>query len=344
MRSSRTEIAMKALTGVALIAVAVAVGTSGWIHRSLSPVDASAEGGRVIAFEVEPGDSFRRVASSLEARGLIRDARVTRWFARAKDLGSRVKVGDYDLSPGQSTPEILDTLVRGRVRTHTVVIPEGQRATEVADRLAEAGLADRDAFLAVVFDPEISARLGVEGTSLEGYLFPDTYRFARGLPSERIAQAMVAEFLRVYRELDIAKSETNLSMKELVTLASIVEKETGAAEERPLIAAVFLNRMKRGMRLETDPTVIYGIADFDGNLRRIHLQDGTNPYNTYKIRGLPPGPIANPGRHALEAVLAPADTAYLYFVSRNDGTHVFSKTYAEHKAEVDRFQRRRRRR
>jgi UPF0755 protein len=155
---------------------------------------------------------------------------------------------------------------------------------------------------------------------------------------------MVREFVGVYHDLPAHSSEPTLSMLELVTLASIVEKETGAAVERPLIAGVFLNRMKLGMRLETDPTVIYGIENFDGNLRRVHLEDRGNLYNTYRIRGLPPGPIASPGREALRAVRQPADSAYLYFVSRNDGTHVFSKTYAEHERAVDRFQRRRRRR
>jgi UPF0755 protein len=255
-----------------------------------------------------------------------------------------LKVGEYELSASLSTPEILDLLVRGRVRTHPVVIPEGLRATEIADRIADARLADREAFLAIVFDPDSPARFGVEGTSLEGYLYPDTYRFARGLPEAKIIETMVDEFLRVYRELVPDPDALELSMREHVTLASIVEKETGAALERPLIAAVFLNRMKRRMRLETDPTVIYGIEDFDGNIKRVHLQDAGNPYNTYKIRGLPPGPIASPGREALQAVLEPTDSAYLFFVSRNDGTHIFARTYAEHEANVDRYQRRRRRR
>ena len=155
---------------------------------------------------------------------------------------------------------------------------------------------------------------------------------------------MVSEFLRVYHDLVPDPSSSNLTMREHTTLASIVEKETGAAHERPLIAAVFLNRIKRGMRLETDPTVIYGIKNFDGNIKRIHLLDGSNPYNTYKIKGLPPGPIASAGRDALRAILEPADTPYIFFVSRNDGTHIFAETYREHAANVDEFQRKRRRR
>ncbi len=339
MRTTR-----KALLAAPVLGVVAAAAGWLWIQRSLAPVDADGGQARLLSFEVEPGDSLGRVADALEAKGLIRNAKVTRWFAKAENLSSQLKVGEYELSAAQSTQEILEILAAGRVRTHTVVIPEGQRASQIADRLAAAGLADRAAFLEVVFDPETPIRLGVEGSSLEGYLFPDTYRFARGLAPERVAEAMVKEFLRVYRDLGPATGERALSMREFVTLASIVEKETGAANERPLIAAVFLNRLKRGMRLETDPTVIYGIEDFDGNLRRVHLQDDSNPYNTYRIRGLPPGPIASPGQDALQAVREPADTPFLYFVSRNDGTHFFSTTYAEHEAAVDRFQRRRRRR
>ncbi len=335
---------LKALACLVVVAGLAAGGIAYWLQHSLQPVSKSPEATRTLAFEVEPGDSLWRVAETLESEGMIRNAKVTRWFAESEDLASSLKVGEYELSNDRSTPEILDILVKGRVRTHPVVIPEGLRATEIADRLAEAGLADRDAFLAIVFDPESPARLGVEGPTLEGYLFPDTYRFARGVPEAQIAAAMVDEFLETYRELVPDASAVDLSMKQHVTLASIVEKETGAAEERPLIAAVFLNRMKRGMRLETDPTVIYGIEDFDGNIKRSHLEDPSNPYNTYKIRGLPPGPIASPGRDALRAILEPADSPYLFFVSRNDGTHIFAKTYAEHEANVDRFQRRRRNR
>ncbi len=331
-----------------VVLIVMAIGAAGagllWFQHSLAPVAEDGVDARTLSFEVAPGDSLGRVAATLESEGMIRSARVARWFARSERVASQLKVGEYELSASQSTPEIFDLLVRGRVRTHPVVIPEGLRATEIADRIADARLADREAFLAIVFDPDSPARFGVEGTSLEGYLYPDTYRFARGLPEAKIIETMVDEFLRVYRELVPDPDALKLSMREHVTLASIVEKETGAPLERPLIAAVFLNRMKRRMRLETDPTVIYGIEDFDGNIKRVHLQDAGNPYNTYKIRGLPPGPIASPGREALQAVLEPADSAYLFFVSRNDGTHIFARTYAEHEANVDRYQRRRRRR
>ena len=336
--------ALKALAIAAFLGLVTALTGWLWVQRSLAPVAEQGAPARTLAFEVQSGDTFGRVADALESEGIIRNAKVTRWLVRSEDFSSSLKIGEYELSTSQSTREILETLAKGRVLTHAVVIPEGKRASEIAQLLGAAGLADPDAFLKVVLDPDMPKRFGVEGSSLEGYLFPDTYRFARGLPPERVAEAMVKEFLRVYASLPEDENERTLSMQEQVTLASIVEKETGAAEERPLIAAVFMNRLRRGMRLETDPTVIYGINNFDGNLRRVHLEDSSNTYNTYRIRGLPPGPIASPGREALRAVRQPADTPYLFFVSQNDGTHVFSKTYAEHEKAVDRFQRRRRRR
>ncbi len=310
-----------------------------WFQSELEPV-APGKDVATQPFRVEPGATLRRVAADLEAKGLIQNANVARWFAKAEEISSGLKVGDYELSASQSTPDILTALVEGRVNTYPVVIPEGIRATQIADRLEAAGLADREAFLEVVLDPGAPARFGVQGPNLEGYLFPDTYRFARGLPPGRIAETMVSEFKQVFGELVPDPAKQDLSMQEITTLASIVEKETGAAHERPLIAAVFLNRMRRRMRLETDPTVIYGIENFDGNLRRKHLEDESNRYNTYRIRGLPPGPIASPGKEALRAVLDPADSPYIFFVSKNDGTHIFSTTYAEHEANVDRYQRR----
>jgi UPF0755 protein len=331
---------LRALLASLVLLACVVAGGAWWIQRALAPVEPDPAEGTLVSFDIEPGDSLDRVVSALEAEGLVRNARVTRWYARLENLATRLKVGEYRLSRGHSTPEILTILTEGRVETHVVVIPEGLRATEIADRLAQVGLADPQAFLEVVQDPSAAERLGVEGPGLEGYLFPESYRFARGLPASRIVETMVQTFLETYRELEPEASRQGIPMRELVTLASIVEKETGAPEERPLIAAVFLNRLARGMRLETDPTVIYGIENFDGNLKRVHLEDADNPYNTYRTRGLPPGPISNPGRAALEAVLRPADVPYLFFVSRNDGTHVFSKTYAEHARHVDRFQRR----
>lgn len=234
--------------------------------------------------------------------------------------------------------EILERVRSGKVRTYEVVLPEGSRATEIAARFEEAGLARKDEFLAAVFDPAFARSLGIEAESLEGYLYPETYRVARNLSARALARMLVDQFFAVWRTVEPAARASGLTQHQIVTLASIVEKETAAPDERPLIAAVFLNRLDRRMRLETDPTVIYGIADFDGNLRKKHLLDDTNPYNTYRIPGLPPGPIASPGADALRAVVEPAETEYLFFVSRNDGTHVFSRTYREHVDAVNHYQ------
>ncbi len=239
--------------------------------------------------------------------------------------------------------EILQQIISGRVRTYKAVLPEGIRASEMARRLEQAGLTDADAFMALVEDPGFTRSLGIDADSLEGYLYPETYKLPRDLAPEAVAELLVSQFEQAWRQIEPRARALTLSRHEIVTLASIVEKETSVAEERPLIAAVFLNRMKRGMRLETDPTVIYGIEDFDGNLRRRDLEDPSNPYNTYRFAGLPPGPIASPGADALRAVVEPAETDYLYFVSRNDGTHHFSHSYREHTNAVNRYQKNRRR-
>ena len=326
-----------ALCGVGLLAAIVLMAVLS------SRLDAVAAVAPEQTFVVESGESLGRIAVRLESAGLIRDARVLRWLARYRGDAGRLHAGEYRLSPALPAREILDRIARGRVATHEVVVPEGFTVALIAERLGESGLAEADAFLAAATDPDLAASLDVPAPRLEGYLFPDTYHLARGLPPGDIARAMVEQFLQVWKDVAPGAERRGLSMHEVVTLASIVEKETGAAHERPLIASVFSNRLRRKMRLESDPTTIYGIPNFDGNLRRRHLEDASNPYNTYRIAGLPPGPIASPGRAALLAVVEPAESDYLYFVSRNDGTHVFSRSYSEHHAAVNRYQRRRRR-
>ena len=298
---------------------------------------------RTQIFVVERGESLSGVARRLEEEGLIRSARASVLAARYEGIEGRLQVGEYELSPLLSSLEILQKLTTGNVKTYAATLPEGSRATEIAERLEEAGLVEADAFLSLVEDPEFAASLGLGAESLEGYLYPDTYRLPRNMAPGDVARTLVRQFELVWsQEIEPLAAEHSLSKHEIVTLASIVEKETAAPEERPLIAAVFLNRLAMKMRLETDPTVIYGIPDFDGNIKKKHLLDASNPYNTYRIAGLPPGPIASPGAEALRAVVRPAETDYLYFVSRNDGTHHFSVTYREHVNAVNRYQKRRR--
>jgi UPF0755 protein len=321
-----------ALAGAAALALHVA-------RLALEPV-APVSVQRAV-FAVSPGEALGHVARRLEREGLVKSGLAFVALARWRGLESALQVGEYELSPAMTPGEVLEHMVSGRVVTYEVVIPEGFTLVQIAERLAAQGLVKRDAFLHVIRDPSTARALAVEGNTLEGYLFPETYRLPKGLPPLEVARALVEQFRRVWTELEPLAAQRDFSMKEVVTLASIVEKETGAPSERPLIASVFVNRLERGMRLETDPTVIYGIPDFDGNLRRSDLENAENPYNTYRIAGLPPGPIASPGRESLLAVVQPAQSDYLYFVSRNDGTHVFSRSYREHANAVDRFQRRR---
>ncbi len=323
---------------VTVVSLAVAAAGGAVVRWSLAPIVAD---GPVSLFRVERGASLGGVAQNLEARGLVRSALSFSLLARYRKLAGELRVGEYWLSASFSAEETLDRIVSGRVATFAVSLPEGLTAVQVGERLAAEGLTDAVAFHAAVTAPQTAAALGVEGETLEGYLFPETYQLPHGLSADELAKVLVDQFLIVWREIEPQARAQKLSMREVVTLASIVEKETAATVERPQIAAVFRNRLQRGMRLETDPTVIYGISDFDGNLRRRDLEDTSNPYNTYVIAGLPPGPIANPGADALRAVVNPDATDYLFFVSKNNGTHAFSKTYREHLLAVDQYQRRR---
>lgn len=324
--------------GIALglsLAAATAIGvTATWM---LAPVNDRTTGIRV---DVASGSSLWRIATQLEEAGIVRSARALVLLARWRGVAAKIRAGEYALVPSWGTARVLDELVAGRVVTYEVVLPEGLTMVEIAARLEAATIASADAFLAVSRDPGVAREFGVEGTSLEGYLFPETYRMPHGLSAKQVARVLVDQFLAQWAPLAGDANASGLGMQQVVTLASIVEKETGAKEERPLVASVFRNRLARGMRLESDPTTIYGIPDFDGNLRRSHLEDESNAWNTYRIAGLPPTPIANPGAASLTAVLRPATSEYLYFVAKGDGTHVFSRSYAEHLVNVAHYQRR----
>ncbi len=295
-------------------------------------------------FTLTPGQGLKKTARALEQEGLVSDALRFTILARLENQDKLLKAGEYFFSNTMTPREILGQMVKGRVHLYRVTIPEGFNLVQIAAAVAAAGLESEEQFLAVARDPQTAKKMGIEAKTLEGYLFPDTYYFPKGLDAATIIATMVKQFRAAFLpEWEDRAEDLKMSIHEVTTLASIIEKETGAPEERPIIASVFHNRLQKGMRLETDPTVIYGIVDFDGNIKRRHLTTYT-PYNTYKIKGLPPGPIASPGAKAIEAALFPAKTDYLYFVSKKDGTHHFSTTIEQHNAAVRKYQLRKRKR
>lgn len=341
---------MRRLLLAALALAAAALAAGGWsASRLYVPAGEPGEGR---GFEVAAGEPLGAVARRLEAEGLLHRAplfgpRVLVLYARATGRDREVKSGEYDLHPGMSAADVLAKLVAGAVKTHPVTLPEGLRLDEVAARLESAGITAAAPLLALARDGAFARSLGIEADSLEGYLYPETYRFRRGAEPEAVLRRLVGEFRSRWSDADrAALAASPLDLHQVVTLASIVEKETSVPEERGLIAGVFHNRLERRMRLQSDPTVIYGIVAargaFDGNIRRRDLEEDT-PYNTYTRGGLPAGPIASTTIESIRAVLSPADVPYLYFVSRNDGSHQFSRTLREHTRAVDEFQRGRRR-
>jgi UPF0755 protein len=289
---------------------------------------------------IPKGSTFREVVQALDEKGLLRSPTAFYLMARVSGVAGSVQAGEYELNTAMTPAVILHKLVSGDVVKYRITIPEGYTVRQIASRLAELGIiTEQEEFLRAAFSSDFDAMLGIDGESVEGYLFPDTYLFSKAVAPQEVIRTMVGKFKRVYTpEFSQRAAELGLTDREVVTLASIIEKETGLSEERTLVSAVFHNRLKRGMPLASDPTVIYGIKDFDGNLRKRNLETKT-PYNTYIIQGLPPGPIANPGRASIEAALYPAQVNYLYFVSRNDGSHHFSATLREHNAAVRRYQR-----
>lgn len=284
------------------------------------------------------GTSLRTILATLEAERVISNADLFRFYLLVNGIADNVRAGDYRFEPGMTPKQVAHALVSGDFKVYRFTIPEGWTIRQIAAYLERQGLTDAEQFLARARDPKLLSTLGLQAASLEGYLFPSTYEVYYPESPDELISTMTRKFLNEFTpEMRQRARDRGLTPHDVVTLASIVEKETGRAEERPLIASVFANRLRRHIPLQSDPTTIYGIPDFDGNLTRRHLETYT-PYNTYVIAGLPPGPIASPGKAALLAVLYPAETDYLYFVSRNDGSHVFSKTLEEHNANVRKYQ------
>ncbi len=274
----------------------------------------------------------------------MRHEAVFRALVRLRGAGAAIKAGEYTLDGPLTLEQVLERLVRGAAVRRDVTFPEGRNLHEMAALAADLADVSKDEFLRAARDPAPMRDLDPLAKDLEGYLFPDTYDVPPGRAS---GAALVARMVERFREVVAPElagvSLSGRSLREVVTLASLVELETARGDERPRIAAVFLNRLARRMPLQTDPTVIYALRQagrYDGNIRKGDLRIDS-PYNTYRYPGLPPGPIASPGREAIRAVLAPAPGDELYFVSRNDGSHQFSRTLREHERAVDVYQRRR---
>lgn len=363
-RRSRRAQRWAALIVVSAVGVGAYTAYGAYARLSAYPERPGPGSSEPIVIDVPRGASFPRVLEMLVEAEVIRadEAGMFKIFVLQEGMANKISAGEHVLRGDMTPQEIVAELVRRpKVEQLRVTIPEGKHMLQVADILAEAGLSSREALEAAMRDPELLAELGIDRPTVEGFLFPDTYQFDSKTSAPDIIRRLVGQHRRVFdavrrKHIEGAeKLEEDFGWKdaEVVTLASIIEKETAVGEERPLISAVFQNRMRfdsfKPKYLATDPTIIYGCTvpteksaacqKFEDRIRTIHLRDKDNPYNTYTHEGLPPGPISNPGRAALEAAFDPARSRYLFFVSKNDGTHYFSKTREEHERMVDKYQR-----
>jgi UPF0755 protein len=354
-----------ALAAVVLTIVAcVWFARRAWDHLIAYPERPAPGTSDPIVIVVPQGASFPLVLEMLVNSGVVpeEDATSFRLFVLHKGAARKVTAGPHTFRGDMTPVEVLEELQRKQQRKAVrVTVPEGKNILEIAQIVATAGVSDAAALEAAMRDAKLLADLGIPGPTAEGYLFPDTYSFNVDEAPKDVVGKMVARHREVFADLrrryreeaqDLA-DDLQFDDHDIVTLASIVEKETAAKHERPLIAGVFLNRLRfssfKPKKLETDPTIVYGCTvpvvksaacqKFEGRIRTIHLRDPDNPYSTYAHEGLPPGPISNPGKAALEAVLAPKKSRFLYFVARNDGTHQFSKTVDEHELAVTKYQR-----
>lgn len=293
-----------------------------------------------VLVEVPRGWNSGRILEQLRKEGILRDNFVPLVYLKVLRRGESLKAGVYEFTEASSPIEVLDKIIRGDVILRTVVVREGLDRFAIGQLMAAEGFGSTEEWDRITGEPDLIRDLSPDATSLEGFLFPDTYRLTPGTPPSRVAATMVQNFRDKFGD-KIAFISTGLSVNATVTLASIVETEARLPAERPVIASVYMNRVARNMPLQADPTVIYAMklaGEWDGNIQREDLRM-ESPYNTYAQRGLPPGPIASPGLASLEASANPARTDYLYFVSRNDGSHVFSRNLAEHNRNVQEYQR-----
>lgn len=301
-----------------------------------TPASASQDGQVV---EIKPGMTLKQVAHFLADKELLSEPSTFMLYTYLQGEQNHIQAGEYRFSPSMPPRDILEALTSGMAVLYTVTIPEGYRITDIAGLLEAKGLVDKPAFIEATRNRELLESLHIPSGSLEGYLYPETYKFSKAGGARRIVQTLLDTFKeRVLQPERVQQAEAmQFTFHEIITLASLIEKETGLGKERKLISSVFHNRLAKKMRLQTDPTVIYAMVNFDGNIRKKDLSIDS-PYNTYKHFGLPPGPIASPGLESIQAALDPEESDFLYFVSRKDGSHQFSTNYKDHIRAVQKYQ------
>jgi UPF0755 protein len=324
-------------TALLLLLVAILTGVA-FFRYARSPAD------RLIVtkvVEIPKGAGFFRITEIMNDAGLVANRPFFWLLALGKGATRHIRAGEYEFTGSQSPSEILDKLVRGEIKSYTVTLPEDITVNDVAKRLLADKLINEKEFMALAVDKEFLGSLGIEAESIEGYLFPETYQFDRSMTTREVIRVIVRQFwIEIKPEMRSRAEKIGLTLNEWLTLASIIGKESGNKDEKPLISAVFHNRLKRGMKLQSDPTAVYHLEQAGTPVKtvlRSHLKTNT-PHNTYLIDGLPPGPIANPGIDSLQAALYPANVNYLYFVSKNDGSHQFSASLDVHNEAVSKYQ------
>jgi UPF0755 protein len=331
---------MKRLAGFLFLLIVAAAGVAVWfytgIDRPFKGYDAPEQ-----FVEIAPGSGSAAIAKRLADAGVVHDANSFRLALWMTGQGRHLQAGEYRFDRPISARQVAGKIARGEVYVRPITFPEGLTIKQMAALYESKGFGPARDFADAAKNRVLVSALDPDAQDLEGYLFPDTYALPRKATAEQLVERMVAAFMKAMTPDLLDKTDARgLTIRQFVTLASIVEKETGNKEERPLVAAVYTNRLKLGMPLQCDPTVIYALeraGRYDGNLTRDNLHYDS-PYNTYRYPGLPPGPIASPGRASLAAAASPADAPYLYFVSRNDGTHAFAATLEEHNRNVLQYQ------
>lgn len=329
--------------GILFILFVLLIGTpiARLLYFALTPVNSNSQEEKII--EVHKGESPNEITKNLITSGVISNGKELIWLGRLTRQWKRIKAGEYQVSAAMTPLEILSIVTSGISVSHPVTVREGENIYEISDDLAAKGLAEKTHFLALCHDKDFIRSLGKfkdhPPFSLEGYFFPDTYFFNRSMTEMDMAREMAKHFFDHWSQKDEERAqEWHMTRHQMITLASMIEKETGAPEERALISSVFHNRLRKRMKLQSDPTTIYGMWErFKGKIHKSDLS-AKNEYNTYVVDALPIGPIGNPGEASIHAALYPVESPYYYFVSHNDGTHQFSATFEEHNRAVQKYQ------